>query len=100
MNQVLDVIKRRRSWRSIEARPVPRELIEKVIDAGNEAPSGMNRQPWRFAVEIEAMRRRLFDAAYPKWREVYEDLMKNPASAEDAASTSTSAQSSRTTRRS
>jgi len=62
MNQVLDVIKKRRSWRSFEAKPVPRDLVQKVIDAGNEAPSGMNRQPWRFvAVESKAMRRRLFD---------------------------------------
>ena len=46
----------------------------------------MNSQPWRFVVvENAAFRRRLFDAAYPKWRRVYEDLMKNPASAEDAA---------------
>ncbi len=85
-NQVIDVIKRRRSWRTFEAKPVPRKLVETIIDAGNEAPSGMNSQPWRFvAVEGEAMRKRLFDAAYPKWRRVYEDLMKNPASAEEAA---------------
>jgi len=86
LNQVLDVIKKRRSWRAFEAKPVPRKLVEAVIDAGNEAPSGMNSQPWRFVVvESEAIRKRLFDAAYPKWRKVYEELMKNPASAEDAA---------------
>jgi len=85
LNQVLDVIKRRRSYRAFETKPVPRKLVEAVIDAGNEAPSGMNSQPWRFvAVESEAMRKKLFDAAYPKWRKVYEDLMKNPTSAEDA----------------
>ena len=86
MNQILDVIKKRRSWRVFEAKPVPRKLVEEVIEAGNQAPSGMNSQPWRFiAVESVAMRKRLFDAAYPKWRKVYEDLMKNSTSAEDAA---------------
>jgi len=85
MNQVLDLIKRRRSCRSFEAKQVPRDLVEMVIDAGNEAPSGMNKQPWRFvAVENEAMRRRLFDAAYPKWKRIYEDLMKNTATVGDA----------------
>ncbi len=82
LNEVLDVIKKRRSWRAYEAKPVPRKLVQAVIDAGNEAPSGMNSQPWRFVVvENAEMRRRLFDVAYPKWRRVYEDLMKNPASA-------------------
>jgi nitroreductase len=86
LNQVLEVIKKRRSWRVYDAKPVPRKLIQAVIDAGNEAPSGMNSQPWRFIVVVSgAMRKRLFDAAYPKWRKVYEDLMKNPASAEEAA---------------
>jgi nitroreductase len=85
LNQVLEVIKKRRSWRAFEAKPVSKKLIENVLDAGNEAPSGMNSQPWRFVVvESAAFRKRLFDAAYPKWRRVYEDLMKNPASAEDA----------------
>ena len=85
MNQVLDIIKKRRSWRAFEAKTVPKKLVEQVINAGNEAPSGMNSQPWRFVViESEAMRRRLFDAAYPKWRRVYEDLMRNPASAKEA----------------
>ncbi len=86
MNEVLEVIKKRRSWRAYDPKPVQRKLIQAVIDAGNEAPSGMNSQPWRFVVvENTEMRKKLFDAAYPKWRRVFEDLMKNPASAEEAA---------------
>jgi len=86
LNQILEVIKKRRSWRSYDEKSVPHKLIQAVIDAGNEAPSGMNSQPWRFVVvENETIRKKLFDAAYPKWRKVYEDLMKNPASAVEAA---------------
>lgn len=29
---------------------MPKEIIEKLLDAGISAPSGMNAQPWRFAV--------------------------------------------------
>ncbi len=40
----------RRSVRSYEARPVPKELINKILNAGVWAPSGMNTQPWRFTI--------------------------------------------------
>lgn len=43
-------IRGRRSVRTYEDKPVPKELIEAVIEAGTWAPSGMNRQPWRFVV--------------------------------------------------
>ena len=85
MNSVLEVIKKRRSWRGYEERQVPHEMVEACLGAANEAPSGMNGQPWRFVVvQDAAMRKRLFDSAYPKWRRVYERLMANPASAADA----------------
>jgi nitroreductase len=40
----------RRSVRSFDGTPVDPGLIDKVLDAGRWAPSGMNNQPWRFAV--------------------------------------------------
>lgn len=40
----------RRSVRRFQHRPVPRGLIERVLDATIRAPSGKNRQPWRFVV--------------------------------------------------
>jgi nitroreductase len=43
-------IKGRRSVRSYKDEPVPREQIEAVLEAGVWAPSGMDRQPWRFIV--------------------------------------------------
>ena len=50
MNQIIKTIKARRSVRSYETKSVPRELLQTVIEAGNEAPSAMNSQPWRFVV--------------------------------------------------
>ena len=48
--EVMQAIADRRSIRRFEDRPVSRELIEKVLDAGIKAPSGKNKQPWRFYV--------------------------------------------------
>lgn len=44
MNTVLDAMKERRSIRAFKAEAVPRELIDKIVEAGTFAPSGMNRQ--------------------------------------------------------
>ncbi|MBW2031579.1 MAG: nitroreductase family protein [Deltaproteobacteria bacterium] len=48
--QVLEVIKNRRSIRRYKPHPVPREKIELLIEAARWAPSGENAQPWRFIV--------------------------------------------------
>ena len=48
--ETLECIKVRRSIRKYEDKPVPRELLEKILQAGIAAPSSKNRQPWRFVV--------------------------------------------------
>lgn len=40
----------RRSVRKFRSKRVPKGLIEKILEAGTWAPSGMNAQPWRFIV--------------------------------------------------
>lgn len=47
---ILDLIITRRSIRKYTGRPISDELIDKVIEAGRWAPSGLNNQPWKFAV--------------------------------------------------
>jgi F420 biosynthesis protein FbiB-like protein len=47
------LIKGRRSVRRYESRPVDRETIDALLEAGTWAPSAHNRQPWRFAVLTE-----------------------------------------------
>ncbi|MGE5299472.1 MAG: nitroreductase family protein, partial [Acidobacteriota bacterium] len=39
MNPVMDAIQRRRSVRSYEEKPVPKDILEAIIEAGNQAPS-------------------------------------------------------------
>ncbi len=46
-----DLIKSRESIRSYDpGRPVPVEIIERILDAGRMAPSACNYQPWKFLV--------------------------------------------------
>lgn len=45
--------------RSYQDRPVPEELVERIVEAGRLTASSMNKQPWRFIVvrERETLRR-------------------------------------------
>jgi nitroreductase len=52
----LEAIAGRRSIRSFKHDPVPRGLIERILEATVQAPSGKNQQPWRFVV-VEGERR-------------------------------------------
>jgi len=46
-----ELIRSRESIRNYEpGRPVPKEILEKILDAGRLAPSACNNQPWRFLV--------------------------------------------------
>jgi len=45
-----ELIKTRRSIRKFTGEPVSDETIDKIIEAGAWAPSGLNNQPWKFAV--------------------------------------------------
>jgi len=47
---VFDAIRKRRSVRSYQDRPVEKEKLEKVLEAARLAPSAKNRQEWRFIV--------------------------------------------------
>lgn len=40
----------RRSIRKYKTDEVPREMIEKILQAGMLAPSSKNRQPWKFVI--------------------------------------------------
>ncbi len=56
-NPVLEAIYSRRSVRDYTEEPVPRELVYEIIRAGTWAPSGLNNQPWRFAIVQEREKR-------------------------------------------
>ena len=48
------VIFKRRSVRLFKKKQVPRELVERIIEAGRFAPSAGNNQPWKFTVIQDA----------------------------------------------
>jgi nitroreductase len=50
MLTVAEAIEKRRSIRKFKPDAVPDELIAQILEAGRLAPSGTNRQPWRFQV--------------------------------------------------
>ncbi|KAA3612416.1 MAG: nitroreductase family protein [Planctomycetota bacterium] len=65
-------MKLRRSVRAFSDRPVSRETIEKLILTAGSAPSGANKQGWRFvAVSDPVMKRKIRLAAEQEEREFY-----------------------------
>lgn len=66
------IIRLRRTVRMFSPRPVPREAIEWIIRAAATAPSGANKQPWRFvAVSNPDLKHRIRLAAEEEEREFY-----------------------------
>ena len=47
---VLEAIHTRRSIRAYQNKPVPEELIQKLLATAMQAPSARNQQPWQFVV--------------------------------------------------
>ena len=67
-----EIMRRRRSVRFFSGRPVSRETIEHVIAAAGAAPSGANKQPWRFvAVQDPALKREIRLAAEAEEHQFY-----------------------------
>ena len=59
--ELIEAVKNRRSVRKYREKPVPRELLEELMEAACWAPSADNAQPWYFVVltkpeEIQRMR--------------------------------------------
>ncbi|MFC2077305.1 nitroreductase family protein [Candidatus Bipolaricaulota bacterium] len=95
-NPAIEAIHNRRSVRSYEAKPIPKDVIKTVIEAGNQAPSRGRQeagsteflfQPWRFVVvEDSNLKLKLVQTTLPFWKnmtgsmkesnpEVYESVM-------------------------
>jgi nitroreductase len=64
---VIDALNHRKSTRAFLDRAVDRSLVETLLDAARQAPSGANTQPWQVAVltgESKLALQRQFEAAY------------------------------------
>jgi len=68
-----DLLRGRRSVRDFAPDPVPDDVVDLAIEAAATAPSGANRQPWRFVVVRDtARKRRIRESAEAEEREFYE----------------------------
>jgi nitroreductase len=62
--EYLEVIKKRRSIRKFEDKPIPVETVNAIIETARLAPSGGNGQSWQFGVVMEkAIIKKLAEAA-------------------------------------
>jgi nitroreductase len=70
----LKLVKDRRSFRRFTSDPVPKEILEKVLEAARHSPSAGNSQPWEFVVVQDvAMKKSItksITSEYKKLREV------------------------------
>lgn len=82
MNQVIETINKRQSTRSYEQKPVPKEFINIIIKAGNQAPfaSATRSQPWRFVVVAnQEFKQKLLQTTLPIWKHFNEKMKEaNP----------------------
>ena len=63
-----DVVRKRKMVRSFEDRPVPREVVERIVANAQRAPSAGFSQGWGFLVLEGADARRYWDVLWPSER--------------------------------
>ncbi len=74
----IEALKTRRCVRAYLNKPVPREIIEDLIDCGRLAASAINIQPCEFVVVTDAaVRQQLADRQGPDWQHAW-DLRSKP----------------------
>jgi nitroreductase len=47
---LIEVVLSSRSIRRYEQKEIPRDVLDKILEAGRQAPSAANKQPWHFIV--------------------------------------------------
>lgn len=50
MDSFIELAKKRYSCRSYQNQPLPKEVLERILEAARIAPSAVNYQPWHFVV--------------------------------------------------
>src|SRR5512138_3738370 len=66
---VFEAIHNRHSIKKVRQDPVPRDLIERLLDAAVQAPNHYKVRPWRFVVLTGEGRNRLGEAMAASQRE-------------------------------
>jgi len=80
----VEAIEARRTVRAFADREVPRDAIERAVEAAATAPAPHHTRPWRFVLlASEEARRTFLEAMRAAWRE---DLVRDDTAAEDIES--------------
>ena len=73
--KILDLATKRKTARKFKTTPVKEEDITYILETARQAPSGSNRQPWRFIiVETPEMKQRIRDASEAGEKGFYDNL--------------------------
>jgi nitroreductase len=74
--EYLQLMRRRRSVRDFSPDPVPMEVLVDLVSTAAQAPSGANRQPWRFVLVTDPdTRKKIRRAAEAEEKKSYEERM-------------------------
>ena len=66
----------RKSIRQFQKKPVPREVLQRILDCAMQAPSGKNRQNWRFFVVQGAKRDQYLKYSQKSWNGIKDVLQQ------------------------
>ena len=76
---LFEAIYSQRAIRYFKSDPVPDELIHKLIEAGTKAPSGGNRQGWKFLVITDSgTKKKIGDYYEQGWEHAYGAATSDP----------------------
>lgn len=70
------LLESRRSIRKFKKQDIPREVLEKILAAAMQAPSGKNRQNWRFFVVTGAKKEEYLKYSQKSWLGIKDILAK------------------------
>ena len=76
-NPVIDAINNRYSCRDFEQKQISKNILKKIIDAGNQAPFVADKgfQPWRFVVvENLDFKQKLIQTTFPIWKKSMDNI--------------------------
>ena len=80
---LFEAIYSQRAIRYFKSDPVPDELIQKLIEAGTKAPSGGNRQGWKFLVITDPdTKKKIGDYYEQGWEHAYGSTAPSPGDIE------------------
>ena len=93
-DDILKVIKERRSVRKFQSTPIPKDHLMQILEAANFAPTPRNRQAWKFLVIqkreiIDRIKEECIKRAGEDSKEYYTDYLSAPVYVEVLAYTQT-----------